>query len=737
MSLKDKIFKYEYRSLQDNITNEFYVPALSEAINYKRAVGFFSSAVLIQIADGLKKLVLNDGVVKLIVSPYLNEDDVKAIEEGYKEREEIIKEALNRQLYSPKDMFEKRKLNFLANLIATNVLDIKVALTNRDKKIGMYHEKMGIITDCDGNKIAFSGSMNESLTALNDNYETIDVYCSWKSEESNERIRTKEKAFDSIWNNTELGIKTESFPMLKEDIIKKYKTNDDVYLENNNDNEQTVDEVVEEYFENDWFPKMPRNIKFYDYQNDAIDEWERQNYRGIFDMATGTGKTFTGLGAMTKLSNRLKNHLTVIIVCPFKHLVQQWVEDLENFNIKPIIAHSESPQKNWKRVVKDKAFNQELNIPGEEFICLITTNVTFSSKLVQDLIKYDIQEDILLIVDEAHNMGATRMSEALNEKIKYRLALSATINRHNDEDGTNRLLKYFGKRCITYTLEKAIKENKLTRYKYYPIITTLNDMELKEYTKLSIELAKCFIKMSNGNYKLSEWGKKVARKRSGIVSGAEDKLFKLKENIEKYKKDTHMLVYCGATKIKSEFLEKIVIDEKEIRQIDLVTKILGNEEKMKVAQFTAKENNSERKRIKEAFSNGENLQALVAIKCLDEGVNIPKIKTAFILASTTNPKEYIQRRGRLLRKSAGKEVAEIYDFITLPRDLSDVYSLTEGEKNSHMGLVKNELKRLEEFSRLAINTFECQETIDYIKESYNIENEEEYQVEDYYGEDDD
>jgi DNA or RNA helicases of superfamily II len=226
--------------------------------------------------------------------------------------------------------------------------------------------------------------------------------------------------------------------------------------------------------------------------------------------------------------------------------------------------------------------------------------------------------------------------------------------------------------------------------------------------------------ISNGKKKLSERGKILALARARLIAGAEDKITKLEGKITPYINNNHILTYCGATKLLHSGQDSTDIDDEDIRQIDAVTDLLGNKLNMKVSQFTSNEDITERAILKREFSGGETLQVLIAIKCLDEGVNIPKIRTAFILASTTNPKEYIQRRGRVLRLAEGKDFAEIYDFITLPYELEDVPSLTEDQLKKTLILVRNELSRAEEFARLAMNMIEAQDVLDDIKEAYAI-----------------
>lgn len=720
MSFQELDIKKEYRSLLDSVAKDFYIPLLSCAVKYQRAVGFFSSSSLVEISKGISELAKNGGKIQLVASPYLSDEDIEAIKNGYAMRDQVVKEAIRREMTEGKTPFEKARLNLLANLISDGVLDIKIAFTEDSDRMGMYHEKMGIITDAEGNRVAFAGSMNESATAMTLNYETIDVYCSWKDEE--DRVIAKENAFASIWNDTEPNIKIIDFPELKQEIIEKYKRSVPDFEIDKKEYAPDIDTVLHTDLGvySEYGPKFPEWFKLHDYQDEAITEWQKRNYRAIFDMATGTGKTYTGLGALTTLSKNIGHKLAAIIVCPYQHLVEQWVEDILKFNIDPIIGYSDSSQKDWPKRLKDAIRDQKLKVRGKEFFCFICTNATFSSDYVQTQLA-KIKSDTLLMVDEAHNFGAPYLSCLLYDNYKYRLALSATLDRHNDEEGTAKLYDFFGEKCIEYTLDRAIEEKKLTKYKYYPIVVTLTEEELEAYDNLSYEIGKCIMKGKNGKMKLSSRGEKLALKRSRIVAGAKNKLTMLEEVIQPYIHDKHILVYCGATKGLEQNQDCTDVDSEDIRQIDAVTDLLGNKLGMEVSQFTSKESVEEREVLKREFSAGDTLKVLIAIKCLDEGVNIPKIKTAFILASTTNPKEYIQRRGRVLRLAEGKEYAEIYDFITLPYDTESVTSLTEAQVKRNSTLVKNELRRAEEFSRIAVNMVESASLIDEIKDAYGIQ----------------
>lgn len=719
MSFRDLQIKNEYRSLIDNIVQDFYIPLLHDAVSYRRAVGFFSSSSLVEISKGITHLADNGGKIQIVASPYLSEEDIEAIRKGYKNREEIIENAVLSQLSSgPFDYYSSERLNLLANLIASGVMDIRIAYTEDSNGIGMYHEKMGIIEDSIGNKVAFSGSMNESSTAMSINYETIDVFLNWKDENDKERVMQKEKAFSSIWSDSEPNIRVLEFPRIADEMIKRYKKGtpnlhvDDLQFPPRKSETKVQAHMVG--------ARMPEGFSLHDYQEEAITSWVGENYRGIFDMATGTGKTYTGLGAISKLSQDCNDELAVIIVCPYQHLVEQWVDDIVKFNMMPIIGFSSSPQKDWKKKLSDAIRNQKIR-QDKKFFCFICTNATFTNQFVQDQLS-KIKTPILLVVDEAHNFGASSIKNLLDDRFTYRLALSATLERHRDPEGTMALFDFFGRKCIEYPLERAIKEDKLTPYKYHPIVVNLTKDELATYEDLSYQMSKCLIKDKYGNVKLNKRGEILALQRARLIAGASQKLAKLKEVIEPYKKDHNLLVYCGATNVLPPDADESKSDESDIRMITAVERILGNELGMEVAKFTSEEDIITRSSIKEKFEE-KKLQAIVAIKCLDEGVNIPGIRVAFILASTTNPKEYIQRRGRILRKAKGKEFAVLYDFVTLPRPLDEVSSLTEEQAQRDLSLIRNELRRVQEFGRagVALNPMEAYKLIWEVKDVYKID----------------
>ena len=324
MSFRDIELKPEYRSRLDNVIRDFYNPVLKQAVTYKRAVGFFSSSALLSLTAGICGLVENGGSIQMIASPRLLPEDIEAINDGIRRRDEVIKEALLRELREPKGKFEEARLNLLSNLIAAGRLDIKIAFLEDDNTVGMFHEKLGLMYDSNGNIIAFSGSMNESANAFTSNYEAIDVFASWTQDA--DRVYNKQSAFNAMWEDYEPSIKVMDFPDVKEEILHRYRVNDriDTHL----DNESSAEDILPAEESNTPIgPMVPAYVHMRPYQIDAIEEWANRNYVGIFDMATGTGKTYTALAAVSRLFADKHQNLAVIIICPYQHLVEQWKED--------------------------------------------------------------------------------------------------------------------------------------------------------------------------------------------------------------------------------------------------------------------------------------------------------------------------------------------------------------------------------------------------------------------------
>ena len=354
MSFKELHIKDSYRTSDDDVINDFLVPCLSQAVMYKRAAGFFSSSALVKLSQGISGIINNKGKMNLVVSPDLSNEDIEAIKEGYEKKEEIITKRLLESLDEEIIGTQKDRLNLMIDLIEKGILDIKIAVLNYGADIGMYHEKIGIIEDIDGNKVAFTGSYNESLNSYVNNFESLDVYTSFSHDYN--RVYQKEKDFDKLWNNDTEKLKVVEFPLaVKEKLFKKYYDKENVKTE-----EQII---IEERKSHIITPSMPNNF-LRDYQNRAIDEWEKSNYNGIFDMATGTGKTLTALGASIRLFNKL-DHLAIVIICPYTHLVEQWMEDLENFSFNPIVGYGSMKNSRWKEKLKNEIMKYNLGIGNQ------------------------------------------------------------------------------------------------------------------------------------------------------------------------------------------------------------------------------------------------------------------------------------------------------------------------------------------------------------------------------------
>lgn len=692
MLLNELNIDRSYRSNKNNMVKDFYNPTLSVATHYKRAVGYFTVSSLINASQGLSNLISNGGNVEIIASPKLSEEDINTINLGYKMKSDVVLDAMIREFNNIESDNIKERLNYIATLIADGRLDIKIALMD---DYGAYHEKFGIIEDAMNNKIMFTGSMNETANGQYSNFESFVVFKSWDSE-GNEYVKEYEKDFNDLWENKTNRLDVQPFPeALKNKLLEYRKTTYVKEIDLENEDEFVIDEDNKNEY-----PLVPKWFKPRLYQDDAIECWKNNNYCGLLSMATGTGKTLTGLYGITKLWNEI-HKMAIVIVCPYQHLVEQWVEDVKKFNLNPIICYSKYPS--WREQVYRKV--KLFNYGTIDNFTIVTTNATFSTNEMQDFLK-NVNGDIVLVVDEAHNAGTYSMKKCLDDKYKYRLGLSATPKRFRDEENTEFIFNYFGGEVFSFDLERAISEGFLTRYYYYPHIVRLTEQEQEEYNQLSLKIAQN-IKEVNGKVVINDIAKNLLIKRARLVAGASNKLNVLRNLMGQYSNKNYILVYCGATKTTDES------DGSEERQIRRVCQILWNEFGIKNRKFTAEESPDERAETIEMFSDGTELQAIVAIKCLDEGVNIPAIQHAFILASSTDPKEFIQRRGRVLRLYNNKEFAYIHDFVTIPCTDEAIGS----------SLVESELKRVYEFNSLAENSQNGEEFIDDLLYRFNIEKE--------------
>ena len=437
-------------------------------------------------------------------------------------------------------------------------------------------------------------------------------------------------------------------------------------------------------------PRFPQKLKLRDYQQEAIFSWFNNRGRGTLKMATGSGKTIIALAIAFELYRQIGLQV-LIIICPYQHLVLQWQRECESFNLSPILAMNRI--NSWQNDLSTQLYN--IRAQKQSFLTVITTNSTLISEGFQSQVKF-FPEKTLIVGDEAHNLGATKLVASLPRNVGLRLALSATPQRHYDESGTDALLDYFGKVLQPeFTLEDAIKKGALVPYLYYPVFVELTESESFLYAKITKRIG--FALSENSNWENNDNLTFLLTKRSRLVATAANKLVALKSLMQNRLYTTHTLFYCG-----DGYVDNYHQDYN--RQIAAVTRILGKELGYKVNTYTAETPMEKREKLRSQFERGV-LQGLVAIRCLDEGVDIPAITTAIILASTNNPRQFIQRRGRILRPYPGKKQAVLFDMIAIPPKLDR--KTWEIEKK----LLDKELIRFIEFAELADNAAEARKKL--------------------------
>ena len=443
------------------------------------------------------------------------------------------------------------------------------------------------------------------------------------------------------------------------------------------------------------FPIFPNNLKLRTYQHQAVANWLENKGRGTLKMATGSGKTIIALAIAVELYQQIGLQV-LLIVCPQRHLVNQWARESKKFNLQPIIAMTRVD--NWQGELSTQLYN--LSTDEQPFLTIITTNSTLNSEGFQSQLKY-FPAKTLIVGDEAHNLGSIRLEASLPRNIGLRLALSATPERQYDELGTDALLNYFGSIIQPeFTLADAIKQRALVHYLYYPVFVQLNTSEALIYAKLTKRIG--WILSKNPSFKQNDTLISLLTKRSRLIATAANKLTTLKELMASRLDTSHTLFYCGDGYL-----------ENNIRQIDAVTHLLGKELGYRVNTYTTDTSIEQRENLRRQFESGE-LQGLVAIRCLDEGIDIPAIKTAIILASSSNPRQFIQRRGRILRPYPGKNQATLFDTIVIPPNLDR--ETWEVEKN----LLRKELTRFITFAELADNAGEAIKQLLQLQEQYQL-----------------
>ncbi|RRJ28806.1 DEAD/DEAH box helicase [Halocatena pleomorpha] len=464
----------------------------------------------------------------------------------------------------------------------------------------------------------------------------------------------------------------------------------------------------------------PEWIEHRPYQEEAVQNWMKTGGRGILKMATGTGKTLTSLLASRELYERQGERLALIVAAPYQHLVEQWKSAMTDFNMDPILAYKSRSrwEDDFARAVTD--FNWGAN----DHLSVITTHKTFSSNHFQNVLSRLEGEESLLILDEVHHMGASHYREQLPSNIQNRMGLSATPERYYDDTGTERLFNYFGNGVVfEYGIRKAIDNGFLCEYYYIPHIIELTEDEEHRYFDLSQRIGK-LSHVVDDDIELTEDDrlKSLLIKRARLIGTAENKIKRLTELVSEQEDIKHTLVYCGDGSVESDESH-----EETQRHVDATAQTLGRDLGLKVHPFTAQETQSEQERLLNKFENRD-LQALVAIRCLDEGVDVPATETAYLLASSTNPIQFVQRRGRILRQYPDKEQAVIHDFIVSPPKSMNPNTMGKSQFSIERKLISKELKRASVFAEDALNHPDAelqrlptsQGSIRKLKEDFNL-----------------
>lgn len=689
MNFKNIDLKIKYTTYDDNVISDFYNPVLKNSIRYDRAVGYFSSAALLAYIKGLKKFIKNNGKIRLIISPVLNQNDIEAI---VKSREDTVRKTIDLFNMFLEDEESKVSSQILFYLLKKNILDIKIAEQANDK--GIFHDKIGVFEDGNGNKIAMNGSNNETFAALMNNTESFNIYKGW-IDGLDEYVISHEIDFERYWTNQVSGINfIDIKEILPSEIIEKFESNDsiDILFDKLNNQES----------------KSRLLFKPYDYQIEASTNWFL-NKKGILKMATGTGKTKTAIYINERL-REISEKLFTLIIVPDITLINQWEQELSKYYDQIIKCYSGDK---WFINLKDEIdiFKFEEN---RQTLVMSTIQTFYTDRFRDQLSKLNNQ--YFMIADEMHRFGTINKMKALTQP-KMILGLSATPEIHGNEILTKQLFKYFGGIVFEYNLEEAIKNNRLVPYYYYPYIVDLNENEKLAYSDITKKIVRLMGTDEESDYSSDPILQSYLFKRARIIYGANNKLIQLEDIIENIEKKGNLVIYSGITSEKeieniNNYQDDIKRDEDRdpevfLKQIDSVGNIL-KDKNIRFTKYTSNESEQDRKDAIKSFED-KTYSTLLAIRCLDEGVDIPSIERAVILASSTNPREFVQRRGRILRKKPGKTHSEIFDFLVLqPNDESSNYST----------LNKKELARYYEFSRLAINKNELLNNYEKYKFEY-------------------
>jgi len=713
----------------------FFNDGLKNSTEFDLKLGYFSSAAISVLAEGFATFISKGGYMRLIINHIVSKKDKEAINDGVMGNVIDCADLSNFQyLKSTFDEYQEQFFRCLAYMISQKRIDIRIIKPRGQK--GIAHTKTGQFRDGDS-ITAFTGSANFTISGLFNNIENISIDRSDSVDVMvQKRIAKQRKDFDAIMSGEKKGIEYLS----PKDLVEAISTN---YGDSDIEELLDVEEKLKEHkrgkkadnLQAPWMaaegstdiePHFPYPTGPREYQKKAFDSWKKSQC-GLFNMATGTGKTLTSLNCLLQIYKQFGYYKAIILV-PTVTLVEQWEKECRKFDFQHIVKVC-SKNKDWKGEIDRLTMKENFNPTNSPInYIVISTYASFArNNVFHDLIS--LSKKCLLIADEAHNMGSKRILDRIDsvgERFKRRIGLSATPERQFDEKGNKELRRFFNsenKYTFVFSMEEAIKNKFLCEYYYFPHVVRLCDDEMYDYMEISQKLGKIY-RYNGGHLDLDdEIVRALLLKRRRIIHKARNKQDAFKNIIEERYKERgnlkYTLVYVPEGLKPDPVADvydssDVVEDDMEAdKLIDEYTQIVMNvSNTTTVRKFVSGQKN--RESILEDFERGD-LEVLTSMKCLDEGVDVPRSELAIFCASTGNPRQFIQRRGRILRTHKDKKYAYIHDLVVVPDIGADCVDYEMERK-----LILSELKRVRDFASLSRNLDYSYTELEEVLNFYNI-----------------
>lgn len=726
-----------YRPGEYNSPEKFFNDSLVNSKEFDLQLGYFSSAAISVLADGFASFISNGGRMRLVINHIVSDADKYAINKGVNGGIIDCFDLTNfEELKKTFDEYQIQFFECLAFLIYTKRIDIRI-IKPKNKK-GIAHTKSGQFRDGDSTT-SFTGSANFTISGLFNNLEEIKIDRSDSVDVMvQKRIESQRKEFNSIMEMKKTGIEYLSPINLISAITANYDEKNVEELLNVEQKlrqlkkEKAIKErqrnaIVREELE-EIKPRFPYPTGAREYQKTAFENWKKNGQKGLFAMATGTGKTITSLNCLLEIYLR-KGYYKSIILVPTITLVNQWEQECKKFRFSNIVkVCSKNP--NWRDEVERVRFNERYRVESEPEVSyiIISTYASYAREKVFKILNEFDRQRLLMIADECHNMGSGSLIVRLKE-IPYlrRIGLSATPERQYDDSGNLKLRKFFGaeeKYTYEYSMEDAIKNGVLCRYMYYPHLIRLTSDEMDAYIQISEKIAKYFNYDTNKFNHIDEVLKMMLLARKRIIHKAENKLATFIDIIRKrYEEKGNLkfsLIYVPEGN-KPDYISDddydmsdVIMDDEDAEHLiniysHAITEI---DELVTVKKFMSGQ--ADREQILDDFAGGK-LQVLTSMKCLDEGVDVPRSEFAVFCSSTGNPRQFIQRRGRILRTHPDKSMAEVHDLVVVP-EVNPNYDSFKLER----ALLKTELKRVNNFALLSENPSYSEMELREVMEHYGL-----------------